>query len=453
MRSTYSRAMTGGRVGAAPIKKRTVYVLTAVLIAGAVALRPDIAAEMVVHPVGIAAMVAIIAGFITRWSMALIPWLFVCGALVLFAVGRVDEGSASIVAAGQIALVAGAILVSFFQLRYTPTGSESRRPTRTRWGSVLVASTMFVLAGMSHLSTLPLVGWQKEGGSGNKRVLGPVSYSDPVLVGRIKDPRITESSGLAASVENEGSLWTHNDSGDAPVVYCIAPDGSSCGSFHLSGAVANDWEGMSVGPGPRPGQSYLYVGDIGGNIPSDDSEAVTVYRVPEPSIEDVSATAGAEPVVLESVEEIMLRYPDGPHDAESLLVHPSSGDLYIITKEVDSGVYKAEGPLAAGTEIVLDRVARFSIFANLSDRTGGSISPNGRRVVFSTYGGAYEFVLPTDFPATRFDAIWRQEPRRIRMGLLIQSEAITYRRDGRAIFATSEGRRSPIYRVDLRPKR
>lgn len=438
-------------MGAAPIKKRTVYLLTALLLAGAVALRPDVATEMVVHPVGIAGMVAIVAGFVTRWSMALIPWLCVSGAFLLFALGRAYESLTSVTDAGQIVLLAAAILASFFQLRYKPTGVESLRPNRTRWGSVTVASTMVLLAGMSHVSTLPIVGWQKEGTDGNERISARGSYGDPVQIGRVEDQRITESSGLAASFKNEGSLWTHNDSGDAPVVYCLAPDGSSCGAFLLSGAVANDWEDMAVGPGPLPAQSYLYVGDIGGNIPSDGDAVVTVYRVPEPPIEGASSAAGAEPVVLDSVDQIRLRYPDGPHDAETLLVHPFTGDLYIITKEVDSGVYKAEAPLRTGTETLLDRVARFSIFANLSDRTGGSISPDGRRVAISTYGGAFEFVLPPKVPVSRFDVIWRQEPTRIRMGLLVQSEAISYRRDGRAVFATSEGRRSPIYRVELRP--
>lgn len=440
-------------MGAAPIKKRTVYLLTALLVAGAVALRPDVATDIALHPLGISGAAAIVAGFITRWSMALVPWLLVSGAFVLFAVGRAEERWAAIAGAGQLALLAGAIIVSFFQLRFMPTGAASLRPTRTRWGSVLVASTMFVLAALSHVSTLPIVGWEREGKLAGDRPSGRVSYGDPVQVGRVEDRRIIESSGLAASVRNEGSLWTHNDSGDAPLVYCLGPDGSSCGTFRLSGAVASDWEDMAVGPGPRPAESYMYVGDIGGNISSDSSGVITVYRVPEPPVDDVDAAAGADPVVLGPVDEIRLRYPDGPHDAETLLVHPITGDLYIITKEVDSGVYKAEAPLQPGVEIELDRVARFSIFANLSDRTGGSISPDGRRVALSTYGGAFELVLPPDVPISRFDVIWRQEPTRIQIGLLVQSEAIAYRHDGRAVYATSEGRRSPIYEVERAPNR
>ena len=37
----------------------------------------------------------------------------------------------------------------------------------------------------------------------------------------IEDPRITESSGLAASRLHPGVYWTHNDSDDGPYVYAV----------------------------------------------------------------------------------------------------------------------------------------------------------------------------------------------------------------------------------------
>ena len=47
----------------------------------------------------------------------------------------------------------------------------------------------------------------------------------------IKDSRITESSGLAASLLHPGVLWTHNDSGNPPRIYAIDPDGSLVDDF------------------------------------------------------------------------------------------------------------------------------------------------------------------------------------------------------------------------------
>ena len=46
----------------------------------------------------------------------------------------------------------------------------------------------------------------------------------------IKDPRITESSGLARDVAG-GLYWTVNDSGADGVVYGLAPNGRVRGPF------------------------------------------------------------------------------------------------------------------------------------------------------------------------------------------------------------------------------
>jgi hypothetical protein len=131
-----------------------------------------------------------------------------------------------------------------------------------------------------------------------------------------------------------------------------------------------------------------------------------------------------------------------------LLVHPKTGDLYIVTKDLTSGVYRASAPLDTERVTTLERVARFSIPATLSDRTGGAISRDGRRVALTTYGGAFELTLPAN--ASSFDAIWGQTPASIDVHDPMQLEAITYRNDGRAVFMVPEGPHSPIYRAEKR---
>jgi len=164
------------------------------------------------------------------------------------------------------------------------------------------------------------------------------AYGPPVLLGRL-DPAVDESSGLAASRRQPGLLWTHNDSGDDPVVYCADRQARSCGAWRVAGAAARDWEDMAAGPGPRAGQSYLYLGDIGDNGRNRDQ--VVVYRVPEPA---APAAPGAGRGTTEPAERIPLRYADGPRNAEALLVHPTTGDIYVVVKEpLTAGVYKA-GP-------------------------------------------------------------------------------------------------------------
>ena len=75
-------------------------------------------------------------------------------------------------------------------------------------------------------------------------------------------------------------LWVHDDSGGAPAVYAIRPDGSLASTYTIEGATNTDWEDIAVGPGPERNTSYLFVGDIGQNGGARD--AVTVYRVAEP---------------------------------------------------------------------------------------------------------------------------------------------------------------------------
>ena len=257
----------------------------------------------------------------------------------------------------------------------------------------------------------------------------PQGYGRARLLGNIEDDAITESSGLVASATMPGSFWTHNDSGGRPFIYCIEADGHSCGGYAVSGAGIFDWEDIARGPGPEAGTSYLYIGDMGDNTATRDS--VVVYRVAEPS-------EGAT----DEADELVLRYPDGSHDAETLMVHPDTGDLYIVSKGSDPVVYVARAPLTPSMSMEVAGKAKVS--GLLPGPTGGDISPDGRRVVLSLYTGAVEYVLP---PGARFDAIWRTKPVDIDLPAVAQREAIAYTLDGRSIMTTSEGRNAPVHRA------
>lgn len=265
-------------------------------------------------------------------------------------------------------------------------------------------------------------------------------HGRPVDIGPLEDPLIVESSGLVASRTTPGSFWTHNDSGPYdPYLFCVRADASSCGRWTIPGASATDWEDIAAGPGPVAGVSYLYVGDIGDNARQRSS--VMVYVVEEPKVAD---DAGLSTTTTTSVPStIELTYPDGAHDAETLLVHPRSGDLYIVTKERNSRsrVYKASAPL--GPRVQMAKIATFRIFDNFSERTGGDISPDASRVVFSTYLGAYE----KRAYGGDFDSIWKAPAIPIDMGAIKQREAIAYSLDGNGLFSTSEGAGAHLVKV------
>jgi hypothetical protein len=121
-----------------------------------------------------------------------------------------------------------------------------------------------------------------------------------------------------ASRSSPGAMWTHNDSGDDPVIYCIRAMGRPCGAWRLTGASAFDWEDIAWGPGP--GTGYLYVGDIGDNLRV--RSEIVIYRVPEPEVSDV-----AGPGLFETAPSEALRftYPGAPRDAETAPSGPVPG--------------------------------------------------------------------------------------------------------------------------------
>ena len=268
---------------------------------------------------------------------------------------------------------------------------------------------------------------------------------------RLEERAVDESSGLAASRLNPGLLWTHNDSGDGPNLYAFDAEGRRRGVWRVSGARAVDWEDMAAGPGPEPGRHYLYVGDIGDNRRA--RAHVSVYRVPEPQVTpaDAASTRSA-PRATEPAAELRLRYPDGRHDAEALLVHPATGDIYVVVKngEPACGVYRLRASQLTGEVNTLERAGEFRSPSPLGSLvTGGAISPDGRRVVICDYLGAYELRLPGASPAD-FEPIWRQTPAPVALGPRGQGEAVCYRADGAALLATSEGSPALLVEVGLR---
>lgn len=274
------------------------------------------------------------------------------------------------------------------------------------------------------------------------------AYDRPTRLSVLEDGRVDESSGLAASRLTAGLFWTHNDSGDGPFVYAFDREGKSRGAFRVTGARSLDWEGIAAGPGPSAGRPYLYVGDIGDN--GERRDEIVVYRFPEPpTLPAGGQVIKLDPQPTERAEAFRMKYPDGRHDAETLMVHPASGDIYVVTKTAGgaAGVYRLRAPFSASTVNTLERVGEVSLpglFGGFV--TGGDISPDGRRVVLCDYLAAYELGLPDD-PRGAFDEVWKQTPLAIDLGTRGQGEAVCYGADGAAVYATSEKPPVPLIEV------
>ncbi|MDQ2686722.1 MAG: WD40 repeat domain-containing protein [Armatimonadota bacterium] len=288
--------------------------------------------------------------------------------------------------------------------------------------------------------------------SASAQALKSAPYAQATTLGTLQDPAINESSGVAASRRNPGLFWTHNDSGDGPFVYALGPHGEKRGTFRLRGVSSvTDCEDIAIGPGPQPGVPYLYLGDIGDN--AHNRSQCVVWRFPEPHVTKTEThTTQAHPVLTDAPEALRFVYPDGPHDAETLLVHPKTGRVYVVTKNKSgvNGVYTFPMPLNAGKTVTLARVGTVKItgeppmYPNLV--TGGDIAPDGRRVVLRTYWSAYEYMLPTG--KSSFDAVWKTMPALIALPLQAQGEGICYTwPKGDALVLTSEGKGTTLYEL------
>ena len=271
---------------------------------------------------------------------------------------------------------------------------------------------------------------------------------EDALLATLAEPAVVESSGLVASRDQPGVIWTHNDSGDDARLYATNRNGRALGTFLVPNAANGDWEDLALGPGDDGGDA-LYVADTGDNTRRRDDAAI--YRIPEPRLHPVTAATG-EDAVTAPAARFPIVYPDGPRDVEALLVHPETGETLLVTKESIGPAAVYEVPPFAEP----DRTVRATFLTDLAlpgvgplaAATGGAVAPDGGRLVLRTPLVAMEWaVVPGQ---TLADALLG-EPRRITLPATLRGEALTYRDDGAALLLTAEGSPCPLYRVPLDP--
>lgn len=270
------------------------------------------------------------------------------------------------------------------------------------------------------------------------------TFSAPKIVGTITTDEIREGSGLTASKCTENVFWTHNDSGDDAYIFALDNKGEKLAAYKVKNAKNTDWEDIAEIKNEN-GECFLYIGDFGNNARSRSEH--TIYKVKEPT--DFSKDSSKKnPQTTDDAQAIKFSYPDIRHDAETLLVHPQSGDVYVITKRLTgaAGVYKLKADYDKSAVNKLEKISDLKVPAVPEGfLTGGDISPDGKRVVLCDYFFAYEFSLPKN--AKNFDDIWKEKPVKIELGTREQGEAIAYSTDGNSIFATSENKNSPLIEV------
>ncbi|MFD0415797.1 WD40 repeat domain-containing protein [Streptomyces sp. NPDC127108] len=243
----------------------------------------------------------------------------------------------------------------------------------------------------------------------------------------IKDPRITESSGLVASRAHPGVYWTHNDQDKGAFLYAVdSATGKTVATITMTGVGRpRDVEAISMGP-----DGDLYVGDIGDNLGGKWS-FVWIYKLPEPKqLKDQSIRA----------KQYVVKYSDGPRDAESMMVHPKTGRVYIVDKKEDGEASLYQGPpparMSTSRTNVFERVADVDLWA-----TDGAFSPNGKQLALRGYFGGVSYRWEGDGKIKREG--------RLSVPLQRQGESVTYSPDGTRLMFGTEGQESDVEPRDV----
>ncbi len=294
----------------------------------------------------------------------------------------------------------------------------------------------------------------------------PIDRPDPARVAR---PELVEASGLAASRRHDGVLWAANDSGRAAGLFAVGVDGTDLGFFALvrDGASVDtaDVEDLAIV------DDTVYLADIGDNARRRDTVSIIAVTEPEPGTDGT----------IEWDRTIEVRYPDGPTDAEALLVDPVRGELVILSKDLDAPadptrLYTVplptgpdgDGPGDGGGATVeaapagtIDVAALTAGSAGFSINTllfpgvvtGADLSPAGDLIALRTYGSVWLF--PRHPALSVAEALTTTTPCEVGSAAEAQGETVAFLPEApgagepsagrRVAFVTiSEGRNPPV---------
>jgi len=231
----------------------------------------------------------------------------------------------------------------------------------------------------------------------------------------ISDSRVTRSSGLTRDVARQ-LYWTANDAGAEGTVFGVTARGVVQGVLGFRAHPA-DVEAVAMH------NRRLYVADIGDRARR--RSMITVYYFDNPQADNLTVPYRAYDFA----------YPDGPHDAATLLVD-GSGRLYVVTREQHGAIYAAPRQPARQGVNMLRRVADAPAYV-----TDGVFLPTGNRIVLRTYGSLLVLDGRTYRTSASAATPWQK-----------QGESVAVSLDGRSLLLGSMGKDAAVISVGV-PRR
>jgi hypothetical protein len=273
-----------------------------------------------------------------------------------------------------------------------------------------------------------------------------------IVAGQVENEDLVEASGLARSHRDPEMLWALNDGGSKPRLFAFDFTGAHRGRLTLDDAKNRDWE--DIASFELDGQPWLLVADIGDN--DSKRKKVSFYVVAEPDL------AEDNKVREDPAWRVDFRYPDGPRDAEAVLVDTRNERVLVLTKrDLPPVLYSV--PLRPATDATVT-ATRLGAIESLPapqrqeidqayftkdwhwQPTAMDLSADGRLAVILTYRAVYVFRV--DPGADLYHAL-SGRAYRLGLGNFRDAESAAFSQDSRSIFVTVERRHPPLLQIDL----
>lgn len=246
----------------------------------------------------------------------------------------------------------------------------------------------------------------------------PIPLVPTTRVSVIDDPRLDESSGLAASTKHPGIAYTINDSGHAAEVFAVRiSTGAVVGVTRVPGAKWRDTEALALADGT------LWIADSGDNYRKRDDLAL--YAIDEPGVGNHRVTA--------------LRYPIGLGtyriNVEAMVVGHGLVALY-------------DKAWPTGAEFVV-RMPMVENRPNLARPTGRA-APMYVADAAATADGRFVLLRNSVMVEVRDAQTWKV----VHVDVIppnLTGESLTLEASGRSYLIGSEGERSELLRIAFNP--
>lgn len=264
-------------------------------------------------------------------------------------------------------------------------------------------------------------------------------WPKPGLVVKVADDNLTEISGMETSRVNPGMVLVFNDEVNEYQVRSVSlKTGARYAALKFSQPLPSLGDPEAIRWSKVSSKMVLAdVGDNDNNRPTSGGNQPALYEFTEPK------GAGAKTV---TVRKLPIRYPGGATNCETLLIHPTTNEVFLISKEAGQARVFSYGTLQSMGTGTGDNVGTLvRTLSSVSLVADGTHTWDGNSVLLRCAGVSDTICFKVNAAATS----WTPADR-LATPAMTKSEAIAAESTC-AFLTTTEGSDAPIYRV-LLPK-